>query len=286
MKLSINLDYVMHRRQGGDRPLEDALKLCRDAGIRHLDYLTPINGEDFEDQAYRAKNILDSLGMVVHQTHCPFFRYQENGPEIFAVQSLRAAKASAILGAKHMVVHADEWPPKGEPYSIHKALKYNYELIAPVVDECLRLGVHPAFENLFDENARPKDTGRDRYCANAEELLTLIGKFNDDRLGICLDTGHAHVGHKEHFLGFVNAIADYVTCTHVHDNKNHEDSHLPAFLGTIPFEEVFAILKKHNYQGTLSWEMVYGRLPDELMPVLLNYLAKCGEYLGCERPFA
>ena len=61
---------------------------------------------------------------------------------------------------------------------------------------------------------------------------------------------------------------------------------LPAFLGTIPFEEVFAILKKHNYQGTLSWEMVYGRLPDELMPVLLNYLAKCGEYLGCERPFA
>ena len=74
MKLSINLDYVMHRRQGGDRPLEDALKLCRDAGIRHLDYLTPINGEDFEDQAYRAKNILDSLGMTVYQTHCPFFR--------------------------------------------------------------------------------------------------------------------------------------------------------------------------------------------------------------------
>lgn len=286
MKLSINLGYVLHRRDGGKRSLEEALKLCRDAGFRHLDYLTPVGVEDFEDQAHKAKELLDSLGMTVYQTHCPFFRYQENGPELFAVQSLRAVKASAILGAKHMVVHADEWPPKGEPYNIHKALKYNYELIAPVVDECLKLGVNPAFENLFDENARPKDTGRDRYCATAEELLTLIGKFNDSRLGICLDTGHAHVGHKEHFLGFVNAIADHVSCTHVHDNKNHEDSHLPAFLGTIPFEETFAILKKHNYQGTLSWEMVYGRLPDELLPCLLAYLAKCGEYLGCDRPLA
>ena len=157
MKLSINLGYVLHRRDGGKRSLEEGLKLCRDAGFRHLDYLTPVGVEDFEDQAYKAKELLDSLGMTVYQTHCPFFRYQENGIELFAERSIRAVKASAILGAKHMVVHADEWPPKGEPYSIHKALKNNYELVAPVVEECLKHDVHPAFENLFDENARPKD---------------------------------------------------------------------------------------------------------------------------------
>ena len=63
MKLSINLGYVMHRRNGGQRSMEEALKLCRDAGFRHLDYLTPVGVEDFEDQAHKAKEL--------HKSHEP-----------------------------------------------------------------------------------------------------------------------------------------------------------------------------------------------------------------------
>ena len=67
MKLSINLGYVLHRRDGEKRSLEEALKLCRDAGFRHLDYLTPVGVEDFEDQAHKAKELLDSQFYTVSE---------------------------------------------------------------------------------------------------------------------------------------------------------------------------------------------------------------------------
>jgi sugar phosphate isomerase/epimerase len=68
-------------------------------------------------------------------------------------------------------------------------------------------------------------------------------------------------------------------CTHVHDNKSSADLHQPAFAGTLPLEEVFTILKKNGYAGNLTWEMVYGRYPDELLPDFLKLLHKSGEYL-------
>lgn len=280
MLQGINPDYVQRRRNGApNRSFAETVRLCHDAGFCDLDHLSDISGDDFEAAAAQDRQDCDAAGVRVHQSHCPFYRYKPDGPALFARMAPRAARAAAILGARYFVIHADEWPAWDQPYSIRQSLNKNYDIVAPVVETCLQLGVIPAFENLFDDPCRPDDHGRTRYCSQSEELLTLIGRFKDPRIGICLDTGHAYCAQKEHALGMVRALAPYVTCTHVHDNNSRDDLHLPGCLGSLDLETVWQILQKAGYSGIFTWEMVYGRWPDELLPDFLQLLHKTGEYL-------
>ena len=70
-------------------PLSEGLALCREAGFLELDYLSNWNCNDYIEQAKRARDFFDRNGFVVHQTHCPFFRYQPNGIELFVSASKR-----------------------------------------------------------------------------------------------------------------------------------------------------------------------------------------------------
>lgn len=280
MLQGITPECIQRRRRGAPkRSFAEIVRLCHDTGFNDLDYLSDLSGDDFEARAAQEREICDAAGVRVQQSHCPFCRYLPDGPAVFARQAPRAARAAAILGARYFVMHADEWPPLGQPYSIHQALDKNYDIVAPAVETALKLGLSPAFESLFDESGRTDDHGRTRYCSQPEELLTLIGRFNDPRIGICFDTGHANCAHHEHLLGMVRALAPYVTCTHIHDNYGRDDLHLPGCLGSIDFEAIWQILKQANYPGILSWELHYGSWPDELISDFLRLLHKTGEYL-------
>ena len=280
MKQGINLNYVLLKRNSDEkRSLSEGLALCKEAGFLELDYLSCWNCDDYIYQAKRARDLFDENGCVVHQSHCPFFRYQPNGIDLFNSASKRALEITKILGAKYFVVHADEWPIKGEKYDCSQVLEKNYELMAPLVDACAKLDILPAFENLFDDTSRIDDGGRDRFSAKSEDLLGLLEKFGFKNVGICLDTGHAYVSYKRDVLDFVRQVAPYVVCTHIHDNKSTGDLHQPAFAGTLPIEEIFTILKSNGYAGNLTWEMVYGRYPDEIIPDFLNLLYKSGSYI-------
>ena len=281
MEQGINLGYVMFRRNSVElRPLLEAVRLCKAAGFTEYDYLGPWSGDDFLENARRSKDVFDSEGVHIHQTHCPFFRYKENGIELFRKAAPRAVEISAVLGAKYMVMHADEWPMADTPYSCGLAVRKNYEIVAPIVEACLRNNVTPVFENVFDEGRANGDNGRDRFGAVADELLALLDMLGKGDAGICRDTGHAYVSAKGEILDFARKVAPYVLCTHIHDNKSSSDLHQPAFAGTIPMEEIFAILKENGYGGNLTWEMVYGRYPDQILPDFLALLHKSGQYLG------
>ena len=75
-------------------------------------------------------------------------------------------------------------------------------------------------------------------------------------------------------------LAPYIICTHLHDNFQTRDTHNPAFAGSVPWEDVMAVLKKHQYNGPLNWEFAHGIFPDEVYEAYLHLIKVSGNYLS------
>ena len=74
-------------------------------------------------------------------------------------------------------------------------------------------------------------------------------------MGICLDSGHLHA-HFHDELDF-DSFKNKIFCVHLHDNDESDDQHLIPFDGTIDWKEMMNNLKKCNYSGPITMELVY-----------------------------
>jgi len=267
---------MIRRNATERRSLEESLELCRNAGIMHLDYLPPIKEDDYLETAKRQREVIESKGMTVHQTHSPFFRYQKNGFQEFPKAAVRSVLASAAIGAKFMVIHADEYRPEGT-FDQEDVLRHTVEYLTPIMELCQKHGIRLAVENLFEEDL---NSGiRSRYTSYPEEVLAVINSFPGTGIGCCLDTGHLNVSCREKdYILNLEKLAPYVVCTHIHDNCGW-DLHKPAYFGSIPWEDVVKTLRKAGYTGDWTWEFVYERVPDEVYPAYLNMAKAFGDHL-------
>ena len=278
MRQGINLNFVRKRRNAPDRPLGEALELCRNSGFRIIDHLTQVQDADWLDQAKRVREEVEARGMTVHQSHCPFFRYQAGGLELFAEYAPRAVEAAAVLGSKILVIHADEYrePDSFDPARI---LRRTCEYLAPVVALCVERGIRPAVENLFEDGLGRPAVERSRFTSQTEEILALMEHFSGSGIGCCWDSGHAQCAYGEKWFETLETLSPYLICTHLHDNSYRHDMHKPAFFGSLDWERIMLFLKTSGYSGDFTWEFVYERFPDELLPEFLQFVHKTGEYL-------
>ena len=267
MKLSINAEHFCDRADGSKLPLETALKLCADAEFSNVDLLVP------ENEAEQTAEILETYALKVNQSHCPFNRYAKKDYALFAEDILSAVRSAHRLGSKILVVHGDEFDFSAEAYSEKAVLEFNYRLFSPAAELLDRFGMKLAFENVFPDMNVP------RYCSTPEELLTLVGKFPKETVGICLDTGHAKVADDKHYLENIRSYADRVIATHMHDNYYGKDLHLFPFLGELDLAACVNILKDAGYAGEFTYEFVYDRIPDEFLPEVLHLLYRMGKFL-------
>lgn len=77
-------------------------------------------------------------------------------------------------------------------------------------------------------------------------------------LGICIDTGHAHMHsrlYESPILKFIRDFRKSLIHLHVHDNHGEEDEHLVPGTGTIAWVEVFEELAKYEYDGQIVFEL-------------------------------
>ena len=280
MKLGINLEYFCRDKDDGTFPdLCKTAVLLKDHGFSELDFLTNIRRNDWREHASAFRAFADNAGITVHQTHCPFNRYHPEVPdEDFLPLVSRAVDASAILGAKYMVIHADEYRlAAGEEYSSEKICAAMYDRFAPFVEQAKKQNVGIAIENLFEDGCFGNG-GRSRYTSTIEELLSLVERFADPDVTVCWDFGHAHVAFGNDSLAAFQQALPHLSCTHVHDNT-HGDQHLIPYLGTLDWTGHLRAMKEQGYSGNLTYESVYGHIPDALLPAYLDYIRAVGEHL-------
>lgn len=119
-------------------------------------------------------------------------------------------------------------------------------------------GVQLLLENIPNELSTP------------QRLRDVIAAAGLPGLGVCFDTGHAHLGGsvEDAFEG----LRELVVSTHVHDNNGQGDDHLFPFQGTIDWEAAMRALASAAQDIPLQFEVRdHGEFPDPLAKVLECY---------------
>jgi sugar phosphate isomerase/epimerase len=137
----------------------------------------------------------------------------------------RAIEVAEHIPLKYIVIHLgerqDEWSPRTLEHSL-TALEHLRAFANP-------LGVKLNVENILNEVTRP------------ERILEVlrIGHFSD--IGVCLDTGHAHISGE--VAQVLTVLKEHIRSAHIHDNHGEKDEHLWPAAGTIAWPETMSELK-------------------------------------------
>jgi sugar phosphate isomerase/epimerase len=106
---------------------------------------------------------------------------------------------------------------------------------------CRQLGVTLLLENTPNDLATP------------EKLKELLKTLHYPDLGVCFDTGHAHMTSSVHQA--FGVLEPYIRSTHVHDNKRDKDAHLWPGEGTIEWNETMQALRNAPHSPALLMEI-------------------------------
>lgn len=206
---------------------------------------------DFRDERHprQVRRWLDRLGLQAVCLHTSPMGLLDLASPDEAIRSSAAQelglmpRVCELLGVPVMVLHP------GSSLRPDMSLDDQYDRLAKslglVLPEAERLGLRIALENLLP-GSLSSDIGG---------LIEQVDRLGHPLVGICLDTGHAHVS------GFglveaVSAIGPRLFALHVHDNDGTGDQHRPPLAGTIDWRGFADALRHVGYAGTLNLEVV------------------------------
>jgi hypothetical protein len=101
---------------------------------------------------------------------------------------------------------------------------------------------------------------RARENGPIKTTFELVDIINDPDLGICIDTGHAHLSGMD-VGAFIRMVGSRLKCTHIDDNRRDGDTHLPPYFGTSNWEDIMKAFDDANYKGDFSFEVSGQRFP-------------------------
>lgn len=226
-----------------DGPAAGKLRFLKPLGIQYIEPQFGTDAKDAEDEPFieKVRQELEGSGVRVWSVHAPFGREVDLSSPNEGVRergiraAIRAGRGCRDLGGKVVVVHCgDEFGDEDRPARA-KAHERSVESLKRVVDQCASLGVRVALENL------PPGY----LTSSTEELLSVVERFSPEDVGICLDTGHAHLAGN--LVGLVRAVAGRIITTHIHDNDRSGDQHYVPGSGTIDWRTVGAQLARSHY---------------------------------------
>lgn len=237
--------------------------------------------------------------MKLHSLHAPMYRelsshrelnnvvHRERAERIAAMDEIkRAIEVAEQIPFSFLVLHLDE----REQHWSEAVLDHALSAIEHLRAFARPLGVSLALENLWNDVTRP------------EYLLEVLHTGHFEDVGICFDTGHAHMvattrarekstSHADdksvtvsreainsEYLAMLELLAPRITTTHLHDNDGTRDAHLwPAddslFFESpetsqiesrgLPWPETMRILEQAPHQPAMNLEIHYSLGDDE-----------------------
>lgn len=137
----------------------------------------------------------------------------------------RAIEVAEYVPFRFLVQHIGRTDEYDDPRKFEAALSSIEHLRA----FARPLGVSLLVENTLNDLATP------------ERLKELLKALHYPDLGVCFDTGHAHIMSSVHQA--FGVLEDRIRSTHVHDNKRDRDSHLWPGDGNIDWNQTMQALK-------------------------------------------
>jgi sugar phosphate isomerase/epimerase len=226
--------------------------------------------------------------LTLHSLHAPMYReesgerelnnvvHRERSERIAAMDEIkRAIEVAEQIPFRFLVLHLDE---RELPWS-DAILDHAITAVEHLQAFARPLGINIALENLWNDVTQP------------QYLLHILNTGHFEDVGICFDSGHAHIvaaarareRSSDHaadgsvsvtreavvseFLAMLESLAPRIITTHLHDNDSTRDAHLwPAdeSLKTsstesngIPWTETMRILRHAPHRPACNMEIHY-----------------------------
>lgn len=198
-------------------------------------------GEMYLEEAYASKSLLEQYGLSCNQTHAPYgfrYGYPMDRSEPTYDRIIRSMEASAILGAKQIVVHGIAAPTTVEEVQANIAFYSSLEVY------CRKFQIKIAVENLIDRINCP------------EMHNAILEKLDPAWFTALVDTGHALLAGYP-VETYISQILPSRFCgVHISDNLGYDDDHMLPGIGIIHWENVIQALKSCGYSGEFTLECV------------------------------
>lgn len=253
---------------GSKRTMLDVIPLLAGYGYRRLDlnFCEMMNPSSRIGEGYiaRLEELRKAYGLDYVQSHVPYPRdhlaLDEDGRRRFDALIARAISYSVQLGIPAIVIHP-----------IRASVEENVDYLSrflPLLDGSSSV--------LAVENMEGMDE-----ISTADELCAIVDALPQGHIGVCLDTGHAHMRGLD-LPKQIAKLAHRLVATHIADNHGTSDEHNLPFFGTIGWPEVMRALHEVCYKGWLTYECMFftRHLPRELEADVVALSLKIGSYLS------
>lgn len=230
----------------------DCLETILHAGFDRIEVCSSPRHLDYHDHAAvkKAARLIDELGMEPFSFHAPFAQHIDItsfDPQIrdhSRNEILKAAEASALLGVQYYVIHPG--PERGGLPEDQRLQRLNNALavLTETSRRCRELGVTLLLENMLPH----------LFAGQTQDLLWILGALDDTDIGVCLDTGHAHLASD--LESVVQKLSTHLLLVHASDNRGRFDDHLPPGDGNINWKLLLRQLLSSDFQGTFILEIM------------------------------
>lgn len=255
------------------RDSEEIIKKLHDIGFNVLDFnfhwginSNPdyiLRGDNWQEKVEKAAAVAQELGVTFSQAHLPFIKgcckdtdpmFRQSGYEEYYNECVRRAYiACGILGVKYITAHPTTY--KQVNFEHKATFDLNRRYYDPYVELGIKNGVGTAFENMLPclDGALPV-----RFCQHYDELIEFVDSYNDDKVAICWDTGHAN-GMMFDQPRAIRAVGSRLKNLHINDNvRCNRDEHLLPFMGEIDWYKLMYALAEIGYDGDMTLESHVG----------------------------
>lgn len=191
-------------------------------------------------------------GVEFHSMHSPIYMsndFHGGGQPLNLVDMEKPRRIDALDEIKRAVEAAEYMPfrflvqhvGKSEEYDDPRKFEWALSGVEALRAFCRQLGVTLLLENTPNDLATP------------ERLKELLRALHYPDLGICFDTGHAHLMSSVHQA--FGVLEDRIRSTHVHDNHRDRDSHRWPGDGSIDWNDTMQALRSAPQAPALLMEI-------------------------------
>jgi len=182
----------------------------------------------------------------------------------------------AALGIRNIVIH-----PGGDAAADRAAwaetTRLRLQSFADLAAHCERVGTRMAIENMCDGGGGVY--GKRKFGAVVEDILGLIADIGSPALGVCLDTGHAHVQGLNQPEA-IRECGDRLIALHIADNDGSGDQHRCPLYGGVDFPGIIGALREVGTASNFNLEIPGENVaPPEVVALRSRYALGVSEML-------
>ncbi len=151
---------------------------------------------------------------------------------------------AAVLGARHVVFHANFLPFIRRPEYLPDWVRRQVDFWGNLLEEAERLGLVVALENMWEPSP--------------EIIARVLEEVDSPRLGACLDVGHVYLyADSLSFTRWLDRLEGWIVHCHINNHRGQYDEHLPldAPGGLIDYRVIYPRLHSLPRSPLISLEI-------------------------------